>query len=302
MAEENPADELIEGKAEELDGEEELLARHRKEKKDIQAKIQALKKTATKGDKKKKKDVAEEIAKLETEIEIKHAAELKKFQESTADETKKISEQLGDVNLAAKGEGKVTKAQRRRDKKQDQAKERVQLIEEQEKANLLGVRHTETQKIKAILAKRNLTFFEIPSDGNCMFAAMLHQINRGGVSQSVQQLRNLAAEFMRSNVDDFMPFMDEVENEEQYMKYCDDLQRTAAWGSQLELRALSQVLRRPFEVVQAEGRPVIIGEEFTDPSSTPVLLTYHRHMYGLGEHYNSVQPRPADDEDNDGGQ
>ncbi|XP_046444116.1 deubiquitinase OTUD6B-like [Daphnia pulex] len=301
MAEENSTDELIEEKAEELDGEEELLARHRKEKKDIQAKIQALKKTATKGDKKKKKDVAEEIAKLETEIETKHAAELKKFQESTA-ETKKISEQLEDVNLAAKGEGKVTKAQRRRDKKQDQAKERVQLIEEQEKANLLGVRHTETQKIKAILAKQNLTFFEIPSDGNCMFAAILHQINRGGVSQSVQQLRNLAAEFMRSNVDDFMPFMDEVENEEQYMKYCDDLQRTATWGSQLELRALSQVLRRPFEVVQAEGRPVIIGEEFTDPSSTPVLLTYHRHMYGLGEHYNSVQPRPADDEDNDGGQ
>ena len=39
-----------------------------------------MKKTATKGDKKKKKDVAEEIAKLETEIEAKHAAELKKFQ------------------------------------------------------------------------------------------------------------------------------------------------------------------------------------------------------------------------------
>lgn len=71
-----------------------------------------------------------------------------------------------------------------------------------------------------------------------MFAAILHQINRGGVSQSVQQLRNLAAEFMRSNVDDFMPFMDEVENEEQYMKYCDDLQRTAAWGSQLEVHTI----------------------------------------------------------------
>jgi hypothetical protein len=39
MAEENPADELIEEKAEELDGEEELLARHRKEKKDIQGSL-----------------------------------------------------------------------------------------------------------------------------------------------------------------------------------------------------------------------------------------------------------------------
>lgn len=62
------------------------------------------------------------------------------------------------------------------------------------------------------------------------------------------------------------------------------------------MRALSQVLRRPFEVVQAEGRPVVIGEEFLDSSTSAVLLTYHRHMYGLGEHYNSVQPRPAEEE------
>ena len=68
-------------------------------------------------------------------------------------------------------------------------------------------------------------------------------------------------------------------------------------NSALQLRALSQVLRRPFEVVQAEGRPVVVGEEFLDSSSTPVLLTYHRHMYGLGEHYNSVQTRPSEDDD-----
>lgn len=69
-----------------------------------------------------------------------------------------------------------------------------------------------------------------------MYAAIAHQINKGGVSQSVQQLRNLAADFMRSNIDDFIPFMDEVENEEQYVKYCEDIQRTAAWGSQLEVQ------------------------------------------------------------------
>ena len=34
---------------------------------------------ATKGDKKKKKDVAEEIAKLESEMETKHQTELKKL-------------------------------------------------------------------------------------------------------------------------------------------------------------------------------------------------------------------------------
>ncbi len=81
-------------------------------------------------------------------------------------ETKKLSDQLEENLAVSKGESKVTKAQRRRDKKLDQARERVQLIEEQEKANLLGVRHIETEKIRKILTGRNLTFFEIPSDGN----------------------------------------------------------------------------------------------------------------------------------------
>ena len=44
-------------------------------------KIQALKKTATKGDKKKKKEVAEEITKLEEEIKERHQKELQEFQE-----------------------------------------------------------------------------------------------------------------------------------------------------------------------------------------------------------------------------
>ena len=61
-----------------------------------------------------------------------------------------------------------------------------------------------------------------------------------------------------------------------------------------QLRALSQVLRRRIEVVQAEGRVIVVGEEFIDPSLEPIVLTYHRHMYGLGEHYNSVQQLPPD--------
>lgn len=290
------------------DDEETLQARHRKEKKDLQAKVQALKKSATKGDKKKKKEVAEEIAKLESEMETRHKSELQKhLAEST--EVNSLSEKLEDtavIESAVKNEAKVTKAQKRRDKKVDQAREREKLIEEQEKANKFGARHIETEKIRQILAKRELTFYEIPSDGNCMYAAILHQINpkgsTSGVVQSVQQLRNMAADFMRSHSDDFMPFMDEVSSQEEFIKYCNDVQRTAAWGSQLELRALSQVLRRPFEVVQAEGRQVVVGEEFVASSSStssepPVLLTYHRHMFGLGEHYNSVQPRPVEDDD-----
>jgi len=277
-----------------VEPEEELIARHRREKKDLQAKIQALKKTATKGDKKKKKDVAEEIAKIEKELTEKHEVELKELKESHAPvEVTELCEKL-EEDLVVEKEIRVTKAQKRRDKKSNQERERENMIIEQEKANLHGARHTETEKIKKLLAAKTLTFYEVPSDGNCMYVAILHQLNKGDVCYTMQQLRKIAADYMRNNQDDIMPFMDEIENEAQFIKYCDDTERTPAWGGQLELRALSQVLRRRIEVVQAEGRVIIVGEEFIDPSLEPIVLTYHRHMYGLGEHYNSVQQLPPD--------
>ena len=63
---------------------------------------------------------------------------------------------------------------------------------------------------------------------------------------------------------------------------------TPEWGGQVELLALSSVLRRSIEVIQADGPPMVVGEHFTGPR---LLLSYHRHAYGLGEHYNSVRPK-----------
>jgi OTU domain-containing protein 6 len=48
----------------------------------ILATVQALKKTATKGDKKKKKEVQDEIAKLEKELQDKHVLEMKQLEEA----------------------------------------------------------------------------------------------------------------------------------------------------------------------------------------------------------------------------
>jgi OTU domain-containing protein 6 len=53
-----------------------------------------------------------------------------------------------------------------------------------------------------------------------------------------------------------------------------------------QLQALSEALSNPIEVLQAEGAPVVLGEQFRPKQ--PITLTYHRHAFGLGEHYNSV--------------
>lgn len=52
-----------------------------------------------------------------------------------------------------------------------------------------------------------------------------------------------------------------------------------------QLRALSCALEKRIEVVQPEGRSIVFGEEF---KGRAVVITFHRHAYNLGEHYNST--------------
>lgn len=61
---------------------------------------------------------------------------------------------------------RITKAQKRREKKAVQLQQRELRIAEQEVQNLQGARAIEIQQIKDILKKRDLMVYEIPSDGN----------------------------------------------------------------------------------------------------------------------------------------
>ena len=80
-----------------------------------------------------------------------------------------------------------------------------------------------------------------------------------GVVQSVSQLRLMASDYMRSHPDDFMPFMDEVASEEQFNKYCDDIQRTAAWGSQLEVGPIT---------LDHKNVDIFLSHHLLDPETT----------------------------------
>jgi hypothetical protein len=44
-------------------------------------------------------------------------------------------------------------------------------------ANLVGARHGEQQTIARLLAALGLQLEEVPSDGDCMFAAIRHQVS-----------------------------------------------------------------------------------------------------------------------------
>ena len=117
---------------------------------------------------------------------------------------------------------------------------------------------------------------------------------------TVSELRQKTASELEGHTEQYLPFLSMSRTE--FSAYCVKMASTAAWGGQVELLALSRVLDRPIEVgyykkergrsivissqvIQAEGPSTVMGD---GGGRSSVILTYHRHMFGLGEHYNSV--------------
>lgn len=265
-----------------------LEQKHRKEKKELQAQIQALKKAA-KNDKTKKKELNAEIAKLESDLEERHKKEI----ESKPDIA--IPEEAEDINKVIDNitKTKISKAQKRRDKKIQQEKDREKEIKMQEKENINGPRNMESQAISKRLTNKNLKIYPIPSDGDCLYKAVAHQLEiKYDKKMSVDELRNHVSTYILEHKEDFMPFLSNTETFEmlsdaEFEEYCNKIRNTKTWGGQLEIRAMSNCLSCPITVIQATGPEAIEqGTEFPGPA---LIISYHRHMYSLGEHYNSTQ-------------
>ncbi len=78
-----------------------------------------------------------------------------------------------------------------------------------------------------------------------------------------------------------------------FEEYCDKVSSPilAEWGGQVELLALSAALRRRICIYDAL-QPMIVMDSLnigeSDTEVLPLRLSFHRHFYSLGEHYNSV--------------
>ena len=69
-----------------------------------------------------------------------------------------------------------------------------------------------------------------------------------GKESTVSELRSSAADELRSNRDDYLPFLchpdtGDMLSPEQFVAYCSDVATTSAWGGQIELGALSKALK-----------------------------------------------------------
>lgn len=274
--------------------EEICLERHKKEKKDLQAKIQKLKTSVPKGDKKKRKEVNSDIVVMEREMSQRHAQELNAFKDSHQLE-EVIVEELEKAHISEEApieeppppsepQAKVSRAQRRKEKKAKKDAERVGQVDDGQMTGP-NERLEEEKAFTVKLLRRNLKLCAIASDGNCMYAAFSHQLQQQGIQSCVKSLRKSVSNYMLQQAERFLPY---YTGDEDFEEYCRKVEKTSEWGGEFELRALSELYQTPIEIIQAGETGLVIGEHLSKQPS--VILTYHLHAFRLGAHYNSVQP------------
>ncbi|XP_066106394.1 OTU domain-containing protein 6A [Saccopteryx bilineata] len=270
--------------------------RQQREKKELEDRIQVMKSSVPKGDKKKKKQMLLDVARLEAEMEQRHQQELEKFEEVLPKSAwqrsfEAISKGLAKMNLENQPPPHLSKIQKRRERRAALERER-QKAADAETRYLASYRREEEEKLAAILEPRNLEMRHVPPDSHCLYRAIQDQL---ASSVTLESLRRRTARYLRQHVEEFLPFFSDPEtsdahSRDDFLRYCDDIMPNASWGGQMELRALSHVLQSPIEVIQTELPVLVVGEEY---GSKPLTLVYVRYASSFGDHYNSVKPLEA---------
>ena len=173
-----------------------------------------------------------------------------------------------------------------------------------------SVREQEMQSLNALLVPKGMKVYEIAADGHCMFRAIEDQIKYLDLSNSNQfldrnmsflDLRSSVAKQLRSHSEKYSPFWDcselehndcsDCSDRDKFLKYCDEIEKTAKWGGHLELQALADAMSHRIEVYSADMPILSFGPDGREESADgpPIVLCYLKYAYGLGEHYNSIR-------------
>ncbi|VDN28112.1 unnamed protein product [Gongylonema pulchrum] len=137
-----------------------------------------MKHSVAKCDKKRKREVAAEITKLEEEMKNRHEKELAELQSFSP--SKNVEESADTENQSPNQDTKpqrVSRAQKRREKKAE-LNRKLEEAAEADKTNAKSTRRKlEMDAIERILSERGLVMHEIPPDGDCLYSSLAHQLS-----------------------------------------------------------------------------------------------------------------------------
>jgi len=297
---------------------DELQSKHRKEQKDLQGRITQRKKNATK---KTRKGVNDECERLQRELDDRHQAEAEALSHRLKNdnvsslhiEEERKQEAVESPQLNGTTDGKpadlssfpehsLTPQQLSKKPNRHKARLARRAAEQEaqaaqaaeEAAKQPDLRTQEITNMRNRFDKLGFSELSIRPDGHCMFSAVARLIPDASSHQlkgeidgllSYQAVRAKAARFISEHPTDFEPFL-----EEPIDQYTNKIQNTAEWGGQLELQAIARAYGIDINVLQADGRIEKI-ESGSGSETDPIWLTYYRHSFGLGEHYNALKKR-----------
>lgn len=189
---------------------------------------------------------------------------------------------------------KVSRAERRLAAKLAKSAS-IRAAAEDEAGSMVDHRKLELGAIEAIIETHRLRLVDVPADGNCMFRAIALQCSG---DRDHLGLRESAVELMRSQPEVFANGVLEnhlgelVLGEQSLNSYCDSMKDTskALWGGEGELVALSTLLHRPINVFSMDSAVPTRIESLGCAEQECINLSYHKHYYSLGNHYNALLP------------
>jgi len=303
---------------------EELLAKHRKEQRELQSRMTQKRKSATK---KTRKGVNTECEALERELKEQQQAEMAALNDAheevvqsryklpqapspaeardgqnhdrTADS---LSLTLNDLNLNDAPSTQPRKPNRQKARLARRAAERDALAHQaaEEATNLPDLKQREREIMLEQFHRQDLKEEEVRADGHCLYAAVADGLQYQGLelrpmiasatgnqdqnTEDFKIVRQMAAKYIEEHADEFIPFL-----EEPVETYVSKVRNTGEWGGQLELLALAKVYNVDISVLQSDGGPVKIEGDGPGHSRKKLFLAYYKHNFGLGEHYNSLR-------------
>ncbi len=260
-----------------------------------------------------------------TDAEIKDEEPNSKSTPSTQSEQqqpkKEEKEQLTEEQIqAAKREKALAKKLKKKNAARQKEIDREKRIKEENAKAGPSRRQMEMEALQKLqLHPCDLRVEEVEADGNCLYRAVSAQCSRLGVNISADvtgqegygKIRSVCADvLLGENRAEYEPFAEFGEGHgahnsgdhpATYEQYVHNVRSSSTWGGQLELRALSEALKVPIVVFSAESPPLTMGAEHSPDGEDSegkdwskkkaILLSFHRHYYALGEHYNSVVPK-----------
>jgi len=299
---------------------EEMTRRHKAEVRELEGRIRAMLKGAKKA---QRAELEAKAIQMEMDLKAKHREEEDDLDELVeklggletvfsdgggggggGDKKTSAEEEAAQARAKEEADAAARRAKAQKKKDKSKAKEAEREARKEEIANSAGpnLRQVELDAINVKLRGERFVVKEIISDGNCLYRAFADQLKftattttESVLQPSFERLRVMAAEFMTAHPDDFAPFLGLDADSVEFRDYVANVARCTGeveWGGQLEIRALCGALRRATMVYDSNAPVLTMGEDFL--GAGPVLrLSYHRHYFSLGEHYNSVAPAPA---------